>query len=260
MVHILRNKNLTTRFQILAEIAGNGPVIQQRAISRELKITPQAVSDYISQLIRDGMLVFEGRSKYRLTSEAVNWVISALRELDSYNTSVQRAINNISVCAAIAEVDLEAGQRVDLKMQDGLLVAFVGEGRGATGITISGASQGFDVGVTSISGIIPLAIGRVTIIKVPGIEKGGSATVDCRLISDYLGKGGPVASLGLEAWVALKRSGVNFQYFGAAEAVIEASKSGLNPVIVCVEGETSRLINRLVESRISYQIIDAEVA
>ncbi len=54
MVEILRNKNLTTKFQILVEIASKQPNIQQKDIAKKLKITPQAVSDYIKQLLKDG--------------------------------------------------------------------------------------------------------------------------------------------------------------------------------------------------------------
>ena len=51
MIEVLKNKNQTTKFQILVEIADKGPDIQQREIAREMEITPQAVSDYIAQLI-----------------------------------------------------------------------------------------------------------------------------------------------------------------------------------------------------------------
>ena len=77
MIEVLRNKNLTTRFQILVEIADSGPNVQQRDIARKLDITPQAVSDYIAQLIKEGMLVSEDRARYKITNEGVNWIIKA---------------------------------------------------------------------------------------------------------------------------------------------------------------------------------------
>ena len=109
MVEILRNKNLTTRFQILVEIANSGPNVQQRDIAERMGVTPQAVSDYITRLIKEGMLSSEGRSYYTVTSRGVNWIIKALRELHTYNDFVRRAVNNISVCAAMAESDLTWG-------------------------------------------------------------------------------------------------------------------------------------------------------
>ena len=67
MVDILRNKNLATRFQILVEIAANQPDVRQKYIARKLGITPQAVSDYIKQLLKDGLILAEGRLRYRVS-------------------------------------------------------------------------------------------------------------------------------------------------------------------------------------------------
>ena len=140
MIEVLRSKNLTTRFQILVEIADSGPSVQQRDIARKLDITPQAVSGYIAQLTKEGMLISQGRSGYKITNDGVNWVIKTLRDLSSYNTFIQGAIASISVCTAIAESDLEEGQKVTLKMKDGLLFASKDAAGGATGITVSGLS------------------------------------------------------------------------------------------------------------------------
>ena len=52
MVEILQNKNSATRFQILVEIAASGHSIQQKSIAVKLGVTPQAISDYIRQLVR----------------------------------------------------------------------------------------------------------------------------------------------------------------------------------------------------------------
>ena len=82
MIEVLRNKNQTTRVQILAEIANSGPHIQQRDIAKKLGITPQAISDYIGQLVKDGLLTLDGHSKYRVTHEGVNWIIKVLKELE----------------------------------------------------------------------------------------------------------------------------------------------------------------------------------
>ena len=257
MIEILKNKNLATKFQILVEIADKGPFIQQRQIARALGITPQAVSEYISHLTADGMLVAEGRSCYRLSGEAVNWVIKMLREMDDYNTFIQRAINNIATCAAIAEDDINKGSEVGLSMKDGLLYASSQTGKGATGIAATSAGRGEDIGVTSIKGIVELTVGNVFIMKIQGVEKGGSRRADCAKFSKYAAGHTPVLSLGIEAFIACSKWGGRFQHFGATEAAIEAARSGLNPLVVCAEGESSGLIKRLAEAGINYQIIDA---
>lgn len=258
MVEILRNKNLATRFQILVEIADSGSNIQQREIARKLDITPQAISDYIVQLTNDGLLTVEGRSRYKVTNEGVNWTIKALRELSRYSTFVNKAVTNISVCAAVSDCSLAKGQAVSLEMKDGLLVATDQTSEGAKGIAISDAGKGQDVGVTSIEGIVALKIGKVTILKVPNIQRGGSRKVNIGVLLREI-KGKPViTAIGIESLVALRQASVNFYIYGAKEITIEAAQSGLQPLVVCVEDELSNLIKSLETENISYELVDIE--
>jgi len=257
MTEILRNKNLSTRFQILVEIANSGPNIQQRDIAGKLDITPQAVSDYIRQLVEEGLIVSDGRSKYRVTSEGVNWVIKVLRELSNYSTFIEKAITNISVCAAVADVNLTKGQTVGLKMREGLLFASDKVGKGAKGIAFSDATAGEDVGVYNIQGIVNLKVGEVTILKVPSIQRGGSKMVDVDRLKARIESRRLVGAVGIEAIVALRKLGIEPVYnYGVTEAVIEAAKSGLSPLIVSVDDEISGLIRRLGEEGIGCEIID----
>jgi putative transcriptional regulator len=260
MIEVLRNKNLTTRFQILVEIANAGPGVQQREIAQNLNITPQAVSDYIAQLSGEGLLAAEGRARYRVTNQGVNWIIKTLRELGDYNTFIQRAITNLSTCAAIARDDLEKGQKVGLEMKDGLLLATSGKESKATGTAITDAQAGGDVGVSGIEGIVPLEVGRVTILRVPGIQRGGSQKVNYDILKERLAKSDLVTALGLEALAALRKTKARFQHYGAAAAAIEAAKSGLKPLVVCVDSETADLIARLEKESLAYQLFDAESA
>jgi putative transcriptional regulator len=260
MIEVLRNKNLTTRFQILVEIANGGPNIQQRDIASKLDITPQAVSDYTAQLIKDKMLTSEGRSSYKVTNEGVNWIIKSLRELNNYNSFVRRAVTNISVCTALAESNLTKNQEVGLKMKGGLLFASKNADSEATGITISDANAGEDVGISDINGIVPLELGKVTILRIPGIQRGGSKKADINRLKDCLSDNSFITFLGLEALAALRKAKVEFQRFGAIEGAIEAAKSGLNVLVVCVENETSDLIGNLENNSIRYELNDAEVS
>lgn len=257
MIEILRNKNLATRFQILVEIANSGPNIQQRDIAKKLYVTPQAISDYIRQLVDEGLLVSDGRSKYRLTNEGVNWVIKILRELREYDTLIERAITNISVCAAVAANNLVEGQTVGLEMKDGLLFATVDIDKGARGIASAAARAGEDVSVSSIEGIVQLTIGRVTILKVPGIQKGGSGMVDLERVKNEVSDRKLVGAIGIEAMVALRKLGIkHFYVYGVTDAAIEAAKTGLCPVIVCVDDEIPSLTRRLEEADIDYELVD----
>ena len=257
MVEILRNKNLATKFQILVDIANSGPNIQQRDIAKRLDITPQAVSDYIKQLVEEGLIASDGRSKYRVTSEGVNWVIKVLRELSNYSTFIEQAITNISVCAAIADVNITKGQTVGLEMREGLLFATDKVGGEAKGIACSDATAGEDLGVSNIEGIVNLEIGKVTILKMPGIQRGGSKMVDINRLKARIGSRRLVGTIGIEAIVALRKLGVRPAYnYGVTEAAIEAAKSGLFPLVLCVDDEASGLIRKLEEENIDYELID----
>ena len=257
MAEVLRNKNLVTKFQILAEIAANQPNIQQRDIARRLNITPQAISEYIKELIKEGSLTSEGRSRYKVTTEGVNRVLKALRELRSYSSFMEKAVTNISVSAVVADCNLSQGQTVGLQIKDGLLFATDTVGEGARGIVVSNAQAGKDVGVSNIEGIVELEIGKITILKVPDIQGGGSKSIDLTQLKKGTSNRGPVGAIGIEALVALRQIGIEPDYFyGVKEAVVEAVYTGLSPVVVCVDNQTSDLLQRLEEENIDYKLID----
>ncbi len=53
---ILRSKKESTRFQILVEIAAHQPDVRQKEIADKIGITPQGVSEYIRELVSEGLL------------------------------------------------------------------------------------------------------------------------------------------------------------------------------------------------------------
>ena len=60
-----------------------------------------------------------------------------------------------------------------------------------------------------------------------------------------------------EALAALRQIGTDPDYFyGVKEAVVEAACTGLSPVVVCVDSQTSDLLQRLREGNIDYELID----
>jgi putative transcriptional regulator len=261
VVEILRNKNLATKFQILAEIANSGPHIQQKDIAKKLDVTPQAISDYISQLVKDGLLTLEGHSKYNLTNEGVNWIIKELKDIKDYSDFVVEAITNISISAAIADSSLVEGQQVGLEMKNGLLVATNKTGFGARGIAISEAQSGDDVGVKEIGGIVGLKSGKVSILKVPNIQKGGSRMADLERVKGHLKRKQTIGAIGIEALVVLQKAGAtNIHFFGVKEAIGESAQHGMNPLVVCVEDEISGLIKRLEEGNIVYELVDVKTS
>ncbi len=256
MVEILQNKNSATRFQILVEIAASGPNIQQKSIAGKLGVTPQAISDYIHQLLEEELVISSGRSNYRVSVKGVNWMLKVLRQLRGYASLVEQAVTNVTVCAAISDCDISQGQTVGLKMKNGLLFATNQPDGGARGTALSSVRQGEDVDVSDIEGLVELTRGKVTVIQVPIIQKGGSKKVDAKRLKAQINDNQQVGAIGIEALVALRRADIEPRYFfGVTEAAIEAAHCGLSFIIVCSEDAVSELIKRLQEENLDYELI-----
>jgi len=257
MVEILQNKNSATRFQILVEIAASGPNIQQKDIATKLGVTPQAISDYVHQLTKEELVVSIGRSQYKVSTKGVNWMLKVLRELRSYTSMVERAVTNVTVCAAIAECDLNQGQTVGLKMRNGLLLATSQINSGARGIVVSSVSQGEDVDISNIEGLVDLTRGKITILQVPSIQNGGSRQVDLERLQAQVTDNQQVGAIGIEALVSLRRIDVEPRYlYGVTEAAIEAAHCGLSFVIVCTDDAIPGLVKRLQGEGLNCEIVD----
>ncbi len=254
---ILRSKKEITKFQILVEIAAHQPDVMQKEIADKIGITPQAVSEYIRELVSEGFLYSDGRVRYRVTKKGVEWVLERAQELKKYARYVMEDIvSQISVATAIAKERFGKGWRVSLWMENGLLYAGSGEG-GVTGITISEAEEGEEVGVTDLKGMISLPEVSITICKVPRVERGGSRSVDYEMLKKHATDKPYIAALGVEALVSLRK--INVQpniLFGAKESVVEAAFHGLSSLVVSVDEEVPSLLNRLEAEGLSYEVVD----
>lgn len=254
---VLKNRNLSVKFQILVEIALHQPNVQQKDIAEKLNLTNQAISEYFQELKESGWIDQYGRSKYRVTKEGVAWMLSAYRDLVAYLDRVGEAITGISVCAAVADDAIREGQEVTLFMKDGLLMATTRQLGTVRAVAATSAKKGEDVGVTEIRGIIPLRKGRVRVFSVPTVEKGGSRAADVDLLRSELDGETLLGCIGLEALVVLKKVKKNPQYFyGVREAVVEAANSGLDFQVVVSEDYLSPFLARLGEEDIAYELID----
>jgi putative transcriptional regulator len=258
MAQILKSKNLATKFQIMVEIAAHQPNIQQKDIASRLGVTSQAVSEYIRELIKDGWLSSEGRSRYKVTKEGVDWILQMSRQLHSYAWSVSKVVADISTTAAIADSDLSVGQPASLYMKDGLLFASdVISDKGAKGITITDAKKGQDVGIRNIEGVIKLEPAKVMIGKVPNVQDGGSRSIDLARLKREVNKARLVGTLGMEALVAMNQIGLKPDYIhGVREAASEVAYCGLSSLVVCSEDKVPLLVQRLEEESLHYEIVD----
>jgi putative transcriptional regulator len=258
MAQILKSKNMATKFQIMVEIAAHQPNIQQKDIALKLDITSQAVSEYIRELIKDGWLSSEGRSRYKVTKDGVNWILQMSRQLHSYAWFVSKTVVDISTTTAIADSDLSVGQPASLYMKDGLLFASdVISDKRAKGTAVTDAKKGQDVGIGSVEGVIKLESAKVMICKIPNVWDGGFRNTDLSRLKREVKEASLVGAMGTEALIALTQIGVKPDYVhGVREAVIEAAYCGLPFLAVCSEDKVSILMQRLEEENLDYEIVD----
>jgi putative transcriptional regulator len=254
---ILRSKSEATRFQILVEIAENQPSIRQQEIAEKLGVTPQAVSEYIRELVEEGMVSAQGRGRYEVTRAGIEWVVNHAEVLETYARHVRRdIIHQVSVWTALAAENLEKGEQVGVYMENGWLYASPGK-QSAMGTATMDARAREDVGVARLSGIIDHREGTIHVCKVPRIERGGSRKVRRDLLREVAGKARVVAAVGLEAWVALEQIGRRpDMFFGAREGVIEAAFHGLDCTIAIVDEEFTDFLKRLEAAGLAYTIHD----
>ncbi|OPY26648.1 MAG: MarR family protein [Methanocella sp. PtaU1.Bin125] len=253
---VLDRKSEVTRFQILVEVAASQPQIKQSQIAASLGITPQAVSEYIKSLAADGMILSGGRGQYTVTPLGVESIIDGARELKDYSDYVlNHVVGQVSVWAAIARAPVRKGDTVFLEMDEGILYAGP-NGEGANGTAINDAREGEDVGVSGLSGLIPLRRASVTIVKVPSISDGGSHAVDPDALRSSIT--GIVGAAGEEALAALERSGIEPDvFFGAQEAIAEAAIKGLAGTLVVPDSLAPQAIQRLEAAGIEYRVVHA---
>jgi putative transcriptional regulator len=236
-------------------VAAGQPQVKQSQIAESLGITPQAVSEYVKSLAADGMIRSGGRGQYTVTPLGVESIIEGARELKEYSDYVlNNVVGQVSVWAAIAREPVGKGSTVFLTMEDGVLYAGAGGG-GASGTAINDAREGEDVGVSGLSGLIPLERESVTIIKVPAIADGGSRAVDPAALQRSVD--GITGAIGMEALAALQRSGIEPDaLFGAAEAIVEAAIKGVRGTLVVSEDLAPQAIQRLEAAGVEYRVLD----
>ncbi|CAJ36446.1 DUF7839 domain-containing protein [Methanocella arvoryzae] len=252
---VLEKKREVTRFQILVEVAASQPQIKQSQIADSLGITPQAVSEYIKDLVAEGMISSGGRGQYTVTPLGVESIISGARELKDYSEYVlNNVIGQVTVWAAIAREPVKKDDVVSLTMEEGVLYAGRGSGS-ASGTAINAAGAGEDVGVSGLKGLIPLKQEKVTVVRVPAIASGGSHNVDCASLKRSVS--GIVCVSGIEALAALRKAGLKPEVrFGAVEAAVEAAMKGVKASLVISEDMAPQAVQKLEAAGVGYEIAD----
>ncbi|MDD1693675.1 MAG: winged helix-turn-helix transcriptional regulator [Methanoregula sp.] len=254
---LLRSKRVVTRLQILVEIAERQPGMRQKEVAAKLGVTRQAISEYIRELVEEGLVSASGYKHYEVTKAGIEWMADNVEALENYIRYIRRdIIQQVSVWTAIAAENLSAGDEVGVFMKDGFLYAGK-KMQSATGAVIADAKKDEDVGVARLNGMIEHREGTITICKVPRIKYGGSRRVQTDTLNALIRPGMMVVAVGLEACIALKNAGHSpDQFFGARECVIEAAFNGIDCVIVIVDEEFADFLRRLEGVGLPYGIVE----
>ena len=256
MVDVLESKREATRLRILVEIADRQPAVSQGEIAEAVGVTSQAVSEYIRELVEDGYVEKEGRSRYRVTKEGVDWLFGAAGDIRRFADHVtQDVLGGVLEDAAIAEGPIDASDTVSLSLRDGLLHATPGETGSATGVATTDAAAGEVVSVTSFEGVIDIESGHVTVIQVPSIRTGGVEDPDA--VAAQCADADVVAAAGVEAVVALRETGADYAtHFAPGEVAADAAGRGLDVVVVSTSDELGRVTDALRDAGVTYEVTD----
>jgi putative transcriptional regulator len=259
MVDALEDKRTATRFRVLVEIADRQPAVSQGEIADAVGVTAQAVSEYIRALVEDGFVEKQGRSRYRVTKEGVDWLFGEARSIRRYADRVtEDVLGSVQEDAAVATADVTEGETVTLTLADGLLQASPGATGPATGVATTDATAGEDVGVTGFEGVIDMEPGTVTVIQVPSVRSGGSRAVDPPALASRCEGAAVVVAAGVEAVVACRRADVEVTtHLAAGPVAAEAASRGLDAVAVVAADSVGRVTDALRDRDALYELVDA---
>jgi putative transcriptional regulator len=254
MVDVLADKRTATRFRILVEIAERQPAVSQGEIAEAVGVTSQAVSEYIRELVEDGYVEKEGRSRYRITKEGVDWLFGAADDARRYVEHVtQDVLGSVREDAAVAADPIAEGEQVTLSMREGLLRATPGDEGPATGVATTGAERGEVVGVTGFEGVIDYEPGEVSVLQVPAV--GADDSPDSERLREACEAAAVVTATGVESVVALEQAGIETEtVFSPGEVAADAARRGLDAVVVTAPNGVGRVTDALRDASVDYEV------
>jgi putative transcriptional regulator len=268
---LFRDKGEFTKFQILFEIMRNQPHVKQKEISKKIGLTTQAISKYFKRLTKDDLIeIGSARADYRLTAKGLALLRENMSDLENYVRTIKGELKVEHSWTALATASVKAGEQVGLTVRGGLFytVSTNHYDVKAVGTAISDANSGEDVGLKNLSGKVKIKQGKVLIVKLPSIRKGGSRAADLTKLRGYCDEFKPehIGVMGAVARSVANKLGLKTDFeFGISHSATIAASRGLN-VLVLVVG---RMANEVIEeidnqnlrfgSNIIYEVKDAQL-
>ena len=269
--HLLKDKGEFTKFQILLEVMRNQPHVKQKDISDKLGITIQAISKYFKRLTKEGLLeAGSERADYHLTAKGVTKLQEDIRNLENYVNEIKNDLKIERAWPAIATQPVKAGQEVGLMMKEGIMYTVPTDSplTQAKGTALTDAQTGEDLGLKDLHGKMKVKQGKILIVKLPSIRRGGSQATDMAKVKAIYDEFKPdrIGVMGAVGRAVLSKLGQQADIeFGISRSAAIAASRGLN-VFVLVVG---RMVNRMIQEidqinmktggSIIYEVKDAQI-
>jgi putative transcriptional regulator len=248
----------------------NQPHVKQKDIADKLGITIQAISKYFKKLAKEGLLeAGSERADYHLTQKGIIKLRENMRNLENYITEAKHDLKIEHAWPAIATLPVKSGQEVGLIMKEGVMYTVPTDSPLAQvkGTALSDAEAGEDLGLKDLYGKVKIKQGKILIVKLPSIHKGGSRATDITKVKAFYDEFKPdrIGVMGAVGRAVLARLGKETDIeFGISRSAAIAASRGLN-VFVLVVG---RMVNRMIQEidqinmkssgNISYEVKDAQ--
>ncbi len=268
---IFQDKGEFTKFQILLEVLRNQPHIKQKDISQKLGITIQAISKYFKKLNKEGLLeAGSERADYHLTPKGVSKLREDMRNIENYVAEIKQDLKIERAWPAIATQPVKAGQEVGLIMKEGVIYTIPTDSplAQAKGTAMGDAKVGEDLGLKDLHGKMNVKQGKILIVKLPSIRRGGSQATDMIKVKAFYDEFKPdrIGVMGAVGRAVLTKLGKETDIeFGISRSAAIAASRGLN-VFVLVVG---RMVNRMIQEidqinmksggSIIYEVKDAQI-
>ena len=227
----LRDLKRNTELLMLVEIL-QAPSARLKDVADKLGITVQAVSQYVSEMKRAGLLRDQAGT-LRPTRKGMQLAQEHFTGVKSQVDTILRRISVIDTCVAIAGRKVEKGKRVGLVMEDGILMAYPGQKAASTGVALESGDEGDDVLVGELEGIVDLELGKLLIIEAPAPLDGGSKTADidrARSKVEDFSPGLLVSGDATGSALLMKTSGELFTIHAPIESAMSALSKGVDVV------------------------------
>lgn len=257
----LRDATGNTHLLILAILERRRPTTLSR-VAQDLAITVQAVSSHARLLAARGWLAQE-EGMYRVTPDGLQALHEGMRALRDAVDAVARPLSVIHTTSALAAAPVRAGQRVGLRMRGGDLAAHPEWQAASEGMARGDAQQGDEVIVADLRGVVELAPGRITVVRVPSPAEGGISGVDEEALAETDAPG-LVGARGTGARILARRLHGRLDLaFAADQAAFNAAERGLDVLLYVTRDrspETLQALERLNEQtihRVPIRLVEA---